>query len=219
MTPYRVVIGDDHEHARQAMRLILARDSSFLIVAEACDGEEVIRQVEQEQPDLVLMDINMPYCNGLQATRLIKERYPSTKIVMVTVSDDAAHLFEAIKHGAQGYLLKNLQPQLWLDYLHSLLGNEAPVPQPIARRVLHEFTKEDKQDSNEVLTSLTPREQEILTWVAKGWSNKALADQLGISEHTVKNHLKNIMQKLQVKNRVELTHYVYGKSDFKEREV
>jgi DNA-binding NarL/FixJ family response regulator len=203
---YRIVIGDDHEHARQAMRLIIKRDSRFQIVGEAADGKEVIELAESARPDLILMDINMPKINGLTATRIIKEQFPSVKIVIVTVSDDASDLFDALKQGAQGYLLKNLKPSLWLEYLQAVAADETPMPKEIARRILHEFhtTPVPSKQSN-----LTQREQEILTWVAQGYSNKEIARQCLISEYTVKNHLKNIMQKLHLNNRVQLTRYAY----------
>jgi DNA-binding NarL/FixJ family response regulator len=203
---YRIVIGDDHEHARQAMRLIIERDPRFQIVGEAADGKEVIELAASARPDLILMDINMPKVNGLAATRIIKEQFPSVKIVIVTVSDDASDLFDALKQGAQGYLLKNLKPSLWLEYLQAVAADETPMPKEIARRILHEFhtTPVPSKQSN-----LTQREQEILTWVAQGYSNKEIARQCLISEYTVKNHLKNIMQKLHLNNRVQLTRYAY----------
>ncbi|MBA4549336.1 response regulator transcription factor [Thermoactinomyces intermedius] len=203
---YRIVIGDDHEHARQAMRLIIERDPRFQIVGEAADGKEVIELAESTRPDLILMDINMPKVNGLAATRIIKEQFPSVKIVIVTVSDDASDLFDALKQGAQGYLLKNLKPSLWLEYLQAVAADETPMPKEIARRILHEFhtTPVPCKQSN-----LTQREQEILTWVAQGYSNKEIARRCLISEYTVKNHLKNIMQKLHLNNRVQLTRYAY----------
>jgi DNA-binding NarL/FixJ family response regulator len=203
---YRIVIGDDHEHARQAMRLIIERDPRFQIVGEAADGKEVIELAASARPDLILMDINMPKVNGLAATRIIKEQFPSIKIVIVTVSDDASDLFDALKQGAQGYLLKNLKPSLWLEYLQAVAADETPMPKEIARRILHEFhtTPVPSKQSN-----LTQREQEILTWVAQGYSNKEIARQCLISEYTVKNHLKNIMQKLHLNNRVQLTRYAY----------
>jgi DNA-binding NarL/FixJ family response regulator len=156
-------------------------------------------------PDMILMDINMPVMNGLEATRQVKERFPYVKIVMVTVSDDVTDLFQAIKNGAQGYLVKNLNPNIWLSYLHALVTDSAPMPQEIANRILAEFTGV-KTTNDDLLTS---REQEILTRVATGLSNREIAKELVISEHTVKNHLKNIMQKLHLNNRVQLTCYAY----------
>jgi DNA-binding NarL/FixJ family response regulator len=202
---YRILLCDDHEHARKAMRMILAEDDRFTIIGEAANGNEILEQTEQLMPDMILMDINMPTLNGLEATRLVKEKFPYVKIVMVTVSDDVSHLFEAIKNGAQGYLVKNLNPSIWLSYLHALATDSAPMPQAIANRILAEFT-ETKSPNH---TLLTPREQEILTRVAQGLSNREIAAELVISEHTVKNHLKNIMQKLHMSNRVQLTRYAY----------
>lgn len=202
---YRILIGDDHEHARKAMRMILADDDRFTIVGEAKSGDEILPLTEKLMPDMILMDLNMPVLNGLEATRQVKERFPYVKIVMVTVSDDVANLFEAIKNGAQGYLLKNLNPTIWLSYLHSLATDSAGIPQEIANRILKEFTGIKTVESD----LLTPREQEILTRVASGLSNREIADELIISEHTVKNHLKNIMQKLHLRNRVQLTRYAY----------
>jgi DNA-binding NarL/FixJ family response regulator len=202
----RVLIGDDNEHARQAIRMILAKDPFFEPVGEAADGWEVIRMAENTAPDLILMDIHMPGMDGLEATRMLKQRMPSVKIVIVTVSDDVADLFEAIKRGAQGYLIKNLNPSVWLEYLHSVAADETPMSGEIARRILHEFTSPSPPQED---PALTPRELEILGHVAQGRSNREIAAVLFISEHTVKNHMKNIMQKLHLKNRVELTRYAY----------
>lgn len=204
--PYRVIIGDDHEHARQAIRLILEMDSQFEIVGEATNGKEVIQLTEQLVPDLVLIDINMPVLDGFQATSLIKEHFPTIKIVIVTVSDEISDLFEALKKGAQGYLLKNLHPEVWLEYIHSLMSDDITISREIAHRILNEFHPNPKSKQNH---DLTPREKQILTLVAEGLSNKEIAERLVISKYTVKNHLKNIMQKLHLKNRVQLTRYVY----------
>ncbi|SEN59353.1 DNA-binding response regulator, NarL/FixJ family, contains REC and HTH domains [Lihuaxuella thermophila] len=202
----RILIGDDHEHARQAMRMILENDPGFEIVAEAANGREVILLSEEKMPDMILMDINMPMLNGLKATRIIKERFPEIKIVIVTVSDDVSDLFEAIKKGAQGYLLKNLNPSIWLEYLRSVAADEAPMPREIARRILREFSQPPRPAPE---SGLTVREREVLSCVARGLSNKEIACQLSISEYTVKNHLKNIMQKLHMNNRVQLTRYAF----------
>lgn len=206
MKKYRVIIGDDHEHARAAMKIILGSDLAFEIVGEATNGREVIQLCREIHPDLILMDINMPILNGLDATRILKETAPHIKIVMVTVSDDVADLFEALKKGAQGYLLKNLNPSIWLDYLHAIMKDDAPISKEIARRILTEFTNQPRTHDTHDLTS---REQEILSLVAQGNSNKEIAHLLTISEYTVKNHLKNIMQKLHVTNRVQLTRFAY----------
>lgn len=204
---FRIIIIDDHPHAREGIKQILEMDSDFEIVAEGQNGQEAIALTEQHMPDIILMDINMPLMNGMEATKLIKEQYPYVKIVIVTVSDDITNLFEALKRGAQGYLLKNLNPTYWHEYLKAVAVDEAPMSRELAFRLLKEFAPKEVQVNPR--SPLTAREQEILEWVAKGYANRNIADQLDISEHTVKNHLKNIMHKLHMDNRVQLTRYAY----------
>ncbi|MDT8975230.1 response regulator transcription factor [Paenibacillus sp. chi10] len=203
---FRVLIADDNAHAREGMRDILAIDPAFVVVGEAVNGEDALRMTDQVMPDLILMDISMPVMDGLEATKRIKEQFPYVKIVMVTVSDDITHLFEALKKGAQGYLLKNLQPSAWHEYLRAIAIDEAPMSKELAFRLLQEFSVKG-ESKIPPSTPLTTREREILERVAKGESNRAIAGQLSLSEHTVKNHLKNIMQKLHLENRVQLTRY------------
>jgi DNA-binding NarL/FixJ family response regulator len=206
--PFRVMIVDDHAHAREAMRLILEDDASFVIVAEAEDGQQAVELTDQLMPDLILMDIHMPVMDGLETTRMIKAKYPYVKIVMVTVSDDIIHLFEAIKWGAQGYLLKNLNPSAWRECLKAFAMDEAPMTRETANRILIELSPKPQVVAGE-RSPLTPREQELLGLVARGLSNREISEKLSISEHTVKNHLKNILHKLHLENRVQLTRYAY----------
>ncbi|MFF2888605.1 LuxR C-terminal-related transcriptional regulator [Paenibacillus sp. NPDC057967] len=187
--------------------MILESDPAFEIVAEGCSGEEALDLSERWMPDLILMDIQMPGMGGLEATKQLKERYPYLKVVMVTVSDDIVHLFDALKKGAQGYLLKNLNPQAWHEYLKAIVVDEAPMTRELAFRILKEMSPVGVDEY--YVSPLTSREQEILGLVAKGLSNKDISVQLDISEHTVKNHLKNILQKLHLENRVQLARYAY----------
>lgn len=207
--PFRVMIVDDSEFAREGIRTILQMDTAFEVVAEAKSGEESLLLADQWMPDLILMDISLPGIDGLEATKRLKEKYPYVKIVMVTVSDDIAHLFDALKKGAQGYLLKNLQPGAWHEYLRAIAVDEAPMTRELAYRILQEFSRPSLPQ--EQASPLTAREQEILGLVSKGLSNRDIAMQLDISEHTVKNHLKNILQKLHLENRVQLARYAYEK--------
>lgn len=204
---FRVVVIDDSEQAREGIRMILAGDPAFEIVAEGRSGTEALELTERWMPDLILMDIRMHGMDGLEATKRLKDKFPYVKVVMVTVSDDIAHLFDALKKGAQGYLLKNLQPQAWHEYLRAIAVDEAPMSRELAFRMLKEFSRVDQ--TAEQGSPLTAREREILGLVAKGLSNRDIAAALDISEHTVKNHLKNILQKLHVGNRVQLTRYAY----------
>lgn len=205
--PCRVMIVDDHNHAREGMRDLLSTEPLFELVAEASGGHEAIELAAECVPDLILMDIEMKDMNGLEATKAIKHAQPAVKIVIVTVSDDITDLFEAIKNGAQGYLLKNLLADSWLDYLRAVALDEAPLSRELAHQMLKEFAK--AKQSAHADHPLTPREQEVLESVALGLSNRDIAQRLHLSEHTVKNHLKNILQKLHLENRVQLTRYAY----------
>jgi len=204
MSHTRVLVVDDHAHAREAICEILSMDSGFEVIGVVSNGQQAIDYTEQWLPDLILMDIQMPIMNGLEATQRIKLAFPFVKIVMITVSDDVLHLLEALKRGAQGYLLKNLEPSMWLEYLHSIVTEEAPLSREVAYQILKDVSLTEKKEPD---VPLTTREKDILYGVAAGWTNKEIAVNYTISEYTVKNHLKNILQKLQVQNRVQLTRY------------
>jgi two-component system nitrate/nitrite response regulator NarL len=206
----KVVIIDDHPHARQGMRELLAQESSLLVVAEGVDGREALHLAQTYEPDIMLMDIQMKEVNGFDATRQIKAHFPHIRIIIVTVSDDVSHLFEALKCGAQGYLLKNLHPSSWLATIRAFLQDEVHLSKELANRMLSEFTRATDHEvsitasSTQKLSELTNREREVLERVADGSSNREIAQELFITENTVKNHLKSIMHKLHVANRVQL---------------
>lgn len=206
MDEVRVLIVDDHPLARRGIESILSEDPIFKVVGCAADGFEAVQKARELKPDVILMDINLPGQDGLAATRAIKEEMPHVRVVIVTVSDDAQDLFEALRAGAQGYLLKNLSSQEWTEYLHAVVRGEARISKKIARRILREFKVASSEETS-LPDELSPRECEILRCVAKGASNKEIADELFISENTVKNHLKNILAKLHLKNRVQLATY------------
>lgn len=203
----RILVVDDHKHARAAIREILFGYEELQLVAEARNGQEAIELTELYKPDVILMDINMPDMNGLDATQLIKKKHPEIKIVIITISDDFTHLFEALKRGAQGYLLKNIQPSSWRDYIVSIVEEEAPMPKELALKILEEMNQPKRKQNKE--NPLSQREKQVLELVSEGCSNRDIAQALLISEYTVKNHLKNIMHKLHLENRVQLTKYAY----------
>ncbi|PGX21029.1 DNA-binding response regulator [Priestia megaterium] len=207
MQPFRILIVDDHAHAREGIRDILEEYEDFIIVGEGTNGQEAIELTEKLMPDIVLMDIGMPVMDGLEATKQIKFQFPYVKIVVITVSDDITDLFDALKKGAQGYLLKNLQSEVWYDYLRAFALDEVPMSKEIAFQILKEFPQETSITKPD--TPLSARELEVLQLVAKGLSNRDISAHLFISEHTVKSHLKNILSKLHLENRVQLTSYAF----------
>ncbi|OFW75130.1 MAG: DNA-binding response regulator [Alicyclobacillus sp. RIFOXYA1_FULL_53_8] len=210
MKSYDILIADDSEPARKAVRMILNADPQFRVVAEATDGHDAIAKAKQWMPDLLLMDINMPNLDGLEATRLIKQELPYVMVVILSVSDDAVSLFEAIRSGAQGYLIKSLHPTDWIAYLHGILDGDSPVSRTMAEKILMEFRPASPVQGADqtAVQKLTEREKDILQWVATGATNREIAQGLFISENTVKNHLKNIMAKLHLQNRVQLATFV-----------
>lgn len=203
-TKIQVLVVDDHAQARNAICEMLSSEERFEVIGDVGSGFQAVEFVEQKLPDLILMDIEMPGMTGFEATRHIKASYPFIKIVLVTVSDDMLNLLEALKYGAQGYLLKNLNQTTWLEYLNCVMNEETPLSRELAYEILKEVHITERR---ETVTELTSREQDILYEVARGLTNKEIALRYEISEYTVKNHLKNILQKLQVQNRVQLTRY------------
>jgi len=205
----RFLLVDDHVLFRKGVAALLAGRQEIEVVGEAGDGLEAITVARETLPDVILMDIGMPNCNGLDATRRIKREMPHVKIVILTVSDDDQNLFEAIKSGAQGYLLKDLEPYQLYDLLESIERGEAPLSGAIAAKILKEFTQpnQDNAQDPEVIDELTAREISILQLVSEGKTNKEISSTLFISENTVKIHLRNILEKLHLKNRIQAAVY------------
>lgn len=205
MKPRTVLLADDQTLFRKALGALLASSDSFKVVGEAEDGLEAIEKARELRPDLVLMDVRMPGCNGIEATRKIKVELPDITVVVLTVSDEDEDVFEAIKAGARGYLLKNLRPQVLFELLEGVTQGEVALTPAIATKVLNEFLRLSHRPPSlsPILELLTPREKEILQLVAQGASNKHIATSLNIAEGTVKNHLHHVLEKLQLRNRAQ----------------
>ena len=205
----RILLVDDHILFRKGMSALLSARPDLQVVGEAGNGQEAVSAARDTLPDIILMDINMPVSDGLEATRNIKREMPHVKIVMLTVADDDQNLFEAIKSGAQGYLLKNLEPHQLYDMLERVSKGEAPLSGAIAARIIKEFSRPSPATSEEpkILDELTPRELTILQQVSEGKSNREIAADLVISENTVKIHLRNILEKLHLHNRIQAAVY------------
>lgn len=201
----RVLLVDDHALFRDGLAsLLTAWDME--IVGQASDGQDGVEKARALRPDLVLMDVNMPRLNGLEATRIIKTEMPDTKVVVVTVSDAEENLFDAVKSGAEGYILKNASGEEFGRLLSNLARGEPAMSPGLARRLLDEFARigSKTRGPGETEEALTPREQEVLEQVAGGKTNREVGSILFVSEETVKYHLKNIMQKLHLRNRAEV---------------
>ena len=202
----RVLLVDDHPLFRDGIAsLLAARD--FRVVGQAGDGAEAVEMVKHLKPDLILMDINMPGVNGLAATRLIQAAYPEIKIVILTVSEEDEDLFEAIKSGADGYIQKSLDSDQFFTLIENVLQGEVGMTPVLASKILRDYAREQPPAQQGEHEQLTPRELEVLELVAQGASNLDIAQQLFISENTVKFHMKNILQKLHASNRAEVVAY------------
>ncbi|HQZ90052.1 MAG TPA: response regulator transcription factor [Thermomicrobiales bacterium] len=206
------MIVDDHALFRESLGNLLSYRGRFNVVGDAGTGEEAIQMAIELNPDVVLMDINMPGIDGIEATRHIKALLPDIRIVMLTVFDDEDRLFEAIRAGAQGYLLKSIRSQELVDQLDGLSRGEAAISRRMAARILDEFRSLDRQAAIiEPEGGLSARETQVLELVVDRLSNKEIAERLSISEHTVKNHLKNILAKLQLSNRRQAAAYAVAR--------
>jgi two-component system NarL family response regulator len=234
--PVRIVIADDHAVYRRGLRQALGADPTIAVVAEADDGLEAIAQVEELVPDVVLMDIRMPRLNGIDAAREIRTRVPSVRVVMLTVSEEEDDLFEAIKAGANGYLLKELPAEDIATAIRAVANGDSLITPSMASKLLREFSalatraagavppardREAQPPAEQPARArgpaepmLSPRELEVLTLVAEGLSNRSVADQLYISENTVKNHMGNILEKLQLHSRTEAVMYAVRRGLF-----
>ncbi len=213
MDTLRVLLVDDHKLFRQGMMSLLASRPGIDIVGSAGDGLEAIRMALETLPDVILMDIEMPRCNGLDATRQIKRNLPHIKIVILTVVDDDETVFEAIKCGAQGYLLKDLEAYQLYDMLDGLRRGEAPLSGGIAAKILEEFSHPapDLEAKPSLTEELSERERQVLELLVTGMTNKEIADVLVVTENTIKTHLTNILSKLHLQNRIQAAVYAVSK--------
>ena len=206
--PIRVLIVDDHALFRRGLQMVLAEEADIEVVGEASDGAEAVEKAGQALPDVVLMDIRMPRSSGIEACRAMKELSPSAKIVMLTISDEEEDLFEAIRAGASGYLLKDIPYDEVADVVRAVHGGQSLINPSMAAKLLAEFAAMASRDgtapAEQVLAPrLTEREIQVLKLVARGMNNRDIAKELFISENTVKNHVRNILEKLQIHSRME----------------
>ncbi len=207
MQTAKVLIVDDHMLFRQGIRNAIEHEKDVEVVGEAGDGIEALMKARELKPDLILMDINMPHCSGLEAVSAIKRELPETKIIMLTVHDEDENLFEAIRRGAEGFLTKSVRARALLGSLRGAMGGEAAISGHMAQKVLKEFSRLAANESRTMDGQLTPREKQVLQKISESMSNGEIAQSLFISENTVKTHVTNILKKLRVTNRSQAADY------------
>jgi DNA-binding NarL/FixJ family response regulator len=205
----RVLIVDDHALFRRGLQMVLASEPDIDVVGEASDGAEAVEKAKALRPDVVLMDVRMPRRSGIEAAGAIRDELPEAKILMLTMSDEEADLYEAIKAGASGYLLKEISIEEVPDAIRSVWAGQSRISPSMASKLLSEFAAMSQRggDSKNTGAQLTPREMQVLKLVAQGLNNKDIAEKLFISENTVKNHIRNILDKLHLHSRMEAVVY------------
>jgi DNA-binding NarL/FixJ family response regulator len=204
--PIRVIIVDDHHVVRRGLMFFLKTQKDIEIVGEAVNGYEAIRLVEKTKPDLVLMDLVMPEMDGVEATKQIKERFPETKILILTSFSDEDHVISAIRAGAAGYQLKDIEPDVLVNVIRSIYKGESQLHPKATTHVMAQFLQNNHKDVNH-LDELTKREMEVLSEITKGKSNKEIAASLCITEKTVKTHVSNLLSKLELQDRTQAALY------------
>lgn len=205
----KILIADDQELIRQSLQIILSNEPDFMVTENAANGLEVIRSVRKERPDVILMDIRMPEMDGVVCTQIIKENYPDIKIIILTTFDDDEYVFNALKFGASGYLLKGISIEELTKAIRRVYQGNAMINEDIASKVVRLFSRMaqgsfsiqvDEKQSQELKES----EWEIIVQVGRGYSNKEIASALNLSEGTVRNNLSHILSKLGLRDRTQL---------------
>lgn len=210
MNKIKVLIADDHSMVRQGLKQIIELEQDLEVVAQASNGEEAMRLARMYLPDVILMDINMPRVSGLQAIMELKQEDYHFKVIVLTIHQDREYLFKTLQLGAEGYVLKDAEPEVLIDAIRSVSRGQTYIQPNMTKELVREFnrmtlSKRDKEDEN----SLTAREVEVLELIAEGMINKEIAKHLFISEKTVKNHVSNIFKKLNVCDRTQAAIYAF----------
>lgn len=205
-----ILIADDHSLIRQGLKQILELEKDITVIAQASNGNEAVLYARELKPNVILMDINMPGMNGLQAIKEIKQEKIPSKIIVLTIHEDREYLFKTLQMGAEGYVLKDAEPSVLIEAIHNVYAGQSYIQPNMTMELVKEFNRvtlhdKEKHDDN----NLTIREVEVLELIAEGMINKEIAKQLYISEKTVKNHVSNIFRKLNVSDRTQAAIYAF----------
>lgn len=205
-----ILIADDHTMVRQGLKQILELEKDITVVALASNGNEAVKMARDYKPDIILMDINMPGINGLQAIKEIKQEKIPCRVIVLTIHEDREYLFKTLQMGAEGYVLKDAEPAVLIEAIRSVYKGQSYIQPNMTRELVKEFNRvtlheKDKNEDN----NLTSREVQVLELIAEGMINKEIARQLYISEKTVKNHVSNIFKKLEVSDRTQAAIYAF----------
>lgn len=211
--PIKIIIADDHALLRQGIKNVLAFEPDFAVIGEAADGEEAISSVECLQPDILLLDVNMPHKNGMEVTRHFKAVKSAVKVIILTINDDESYVLEVIKAGAAGYLLKDIEPSMLVNAIRLVYEGQSFIYPTLAKQLFGQLARQEegrpeppvKVKRREEL--LTYREVEVLQLIGQGLNNQEVAQRLFLSEKTVKNHLTNIFRKINVVDRTQAVLY------------
>lgn len=203
----KILLVDDHTLFRSGIKLLLQRNPEFEVIGEAADGLEGVKRAKQLKPDVVLMDLNMPGLSGLEAMQLIVQDLPQTVVLMLTVSEAAEDLGAALKNGASGYLLKNIEAEYLTGAIKRAVAGEPVVSEAMTAKLVAQFKSGHSAPAAPEREKLTPREREAMICLARGQSNKEIARQLDVAESTVKIHVQNILKKLNLSSRVQIAVY------------
>jgi DNA-binding NarL/FixJ family response regulator len=207
MEKVKLVIADDHVLIREGIKKLLELEDSLEILGLASDGNEAIELVETLKPDVILLDINMPHLSGIEALKIIKNEYPATKVIMLTIHEDAEYLIETVNIGAEGYVLKDADVSSLVKAILKVNSGDIYIHPTLSGILIKEYKKKDQQQEEINNSSLTRREYEVIKLISKGYNNKEIATELFISEKTVKNHVSNIFKKIKVTDRTQAALY------------
>ena len=207
MSHIKIALIDDHTLFRSGIKALLSRQNDFEVIGEAADGLSGVKLVAQTRPDIVLLDLDMPVMNGRDALAQILSAHPEQTVVMLTVSEDSDDLTECMRLGARGFLLKNINADFLLDSIRKAVDGDNVFSPEMTARLVQSLISPAAPPKNNALSSLTPRELEILGYLAAGHSNKVIARRLDLAESTIKVHVQNILRKLELSSRVQAAVY------------